>query len=292
MPGVWTWGFGEGWAHLYAESVAINHNAIGKGYETFGNATAETVERYIDPEHERFTGRPVTESDWYRTSPPPKKLRWSLRDNTNYMESGVIAALQYAADNAADMLRNFWRRGRNAVRKGETEKPYAIAIPERQDDRRRLAALVDLLRAQRIEVQRTTEAFHAKDGDLPAGTYLVRMNQPYRGYALDLLTAQKYPADTAPYEPYDDVSWALPFAYGISVRTIDDEAVKRSRDSPRDGGREDPRERGRRRAGVSPRRPRAGRPPGGPRAPVEVHRRRRREGRSPRPASTTLRGRG
>jgi hypothetical protein len=226
MPGVWTWGFGEGWAHLYADSVAINHNAIGKGYETFGNATAETVERYLTPDLNKYTGRPVTEADWYRTLPPPKKFRWSLRDNTNYMETGVLAALQYAADNGADMLRNFWRRGRNAVRKGETEKPYAIAIPEKQDDRRRLAALVDLLRAQGIEVVRGTAPLPTKDGDLPAGTYYVKMNQPYRGYALDLLTAQKYPADKAPYEPYDDVSWALPFAYGVSVKTIDDDAVK------------------------------------------------------------------
>jgi len=49
MPGVWTWGFGEGWGHFYADSVAVNHNAIGRGYETFGNGTAETVDRRIDP---------------------------------------------------------------------------------------------------------------------------------------------------------------------------------------------------------------------------------------------------
>ncbi len=57
MPGVWTWGFGEGWAHIYAESVATNHNAIGRGYETFGNATAETVRRRLDPEHQTYLGK-------------------------------------------------------------------------------------------------------------------------------------------------------------------------------------------------------------------------------------------
>ncbi len=231
MPGVWTWGFGEGWAHIYADSVAINHNAIGKGYETFGNATAETVERFIDPT-EKYTGRPVTESDWYRTSPPPRKLRWSLRNNTNYMETGVLAALRYTADNGADMLRNFWRRGRNAIRKGETDKPFAIAIAENQDDPRRVATLVNLLRAHGIEVQRATDAFKVKEGDYPAGTYLVKLDQPYRGYALDLLTAQKYPAEKALYDPYDDVSWALPFAFGVEVRAIDDEAVKRAAAAP------------------------------------------------------------
>ena len=57
MPGVWTCGFGEGFAQVYADSVAINHNAIGRGYETFGNATAETVERVLDRERNRYTGR-------------------------------------------------------------------------------------------------------------------------------------------------------------------------------------------------------------------------------------------
>jgi hypothetical protein len=227
MPGVWTWGFGEGWAHFYADSVAINHNAIGRGYETFGNGTAETVERVLDAERERYTGKPVTEPDWYRTSPPPKKLRWSLRDNTNYMQTAVLAALSYTAQNGPEMLRNFWRRGRNAVRKGETEKPFAIAIPEKQDDPARLAALVNLVRAHGIEVSRSGEAFTVKEGSYPAGTYVVRLDQPYRSFALDLLVAQKYPADEAPYEPYDDVGWALPFSFGVETKPIEDEAVRR-----------------------------------------------------------------
>ena len=226
LPGVWTYGFGEGWAHLYQDSVATNHNAIGRGYETFGNATAETVERRLDPERNKFTGRAVTEKDWYRMVPPPKKFKWSLRNNTNYMQTGVLAALDYTARNAPEMLRNFWRRGANGVRLGTTEKPYAIAIPEKQDDRRRLAHLVNLLREHGIEVSRAKEAFKVKEGEFPAGTYVVRMDQPYRGYALDLLTPQKYPADKAPYDAYDDVAWALNVSLGIEVKPIEDEAVR------------------------------------------------------------------
>jgi hypothetical protein len=226
MPGVWTWGFGEGFSQIYADSVATNHNAIGRGYETFGNGTAETIERVLEPDDEQYTGRPVTDPDWYRTLPPPKKFRWSLRNNTNYMETGVLAALEYTASNASSMMRNFWRRGRNAVKKGETEKPYAIVIPESPRDRGRLAALVDLLRAHGIEVSRAKEAIKVSDGNYPAGTFVVRMDQPYRGYALDLLTAQKYPIDKALYPPYDDVAWSLPHTFGVEVKTIDDPAIR------------------------------------------------------------------
>src|SRR5262245_9319692 len=79
LPGVWTYGFGEGWAHLYQDSVATNHNAIGRGYETFGNATAETVERRLDPERNKFTGRAVTEKDWYRSEERRVGKEWRTR---------------------------------------------------------------------------------------------------------------------------------------------------------------------------------------------------------------------
>ena len=49
MPGVSTWNFGEAFSHLYLDSVAMNHNAIGRGYETFGNGTAETLEQTLQP---------------------------------------------------------------------------------------------------------------------------------------------------------------------------------------------------------------------------------------------------
>ena len=226
LPGVWTYGFGEGFAQVYQDSVAINHNGISRGYETFGNATAETVERTIDPERNRWTGRAVTEPDWYRMVPPPKKLKWSLRNNTNYMETGVLTALQYAARNSSEMLHNFWRRGVNSVRKGTTEKPYAVVIPEKQDDRRRLARLVNLLLEHKIEVSRAQEAFKVKEGEFPAGSFVVRLDQPYRGFALDLLLPQKYPIDKAPYDAYDDVAWALPVSLGIETKPIEDEAVR------------------------------------------------------------------
>ena len=226
MPGVWTWAFTEGWSQYYADSVATNHNAIGRGYETFGNATAETVERWLEPDRYTFAGRNVTQTDWYRSLPAPKKpFRWSLRDNTNYMETGVLAALQYTARNAPDMLRNFWRRGRNAVEKGRAEAPYAVVLPEAQEDKVRLAVLVNLLRAHGVEVGRATAPFTVKDGTFPAGTFVVKMAQPYRGFALDLLLPQKFPEKTE-WKPYDDVSWELPASLGVEAKAIEDPAVQ------------------------------------------------------------------
>jgi hypothetical protein len=50
MPGVSTWNFGDGFAHPVPRFVAMNHNAIGRGYETFGNGTAETLTQSLSPD--------------------------------------------------------------------------------------------------------------------------------------------------------------------------------------------------------------------------------------------------
>ena len=272
MPGVWTWGFTEGWSQFYADSVATNHNAIGRGYETFGNATAETVERWLEPDRYKFAGKNVTETDWYRSLPAPKKpFRWSLRDNTNYMETGVLAALQYAARNGPDMLRNFWRRGRNAVAKGRTEAPYAVVLPEAQDDKARLAVLVNLLRAHGIEVARATAPFTVKEGTFPAGTFVVKMAQPYRGFALDLLLPQKFPEKTE-WKPYDDVSWELPASLGVEAKAIEDPAVQAVAAEAVYARRRVPGPRLRRGPRLPAEGHRAGGAPRGPRPPREVPR--------------------
>jgi len=224
MPGVWTWGFSDGWEHVFLDSIGVNHNSIGRGYETFGNGTAETVERVLRPNEERYAGRPVTSQEWYRPMPPPRKFRWSLRNNTNYMESGCLAVLDYTAKNAKEMLRDFYRKGYNSWQKGVKGGPYAFAIPADQGDRRRVADMVELLIAHHIEVSRATALFKVAEGEFTAGTYVVRLDQPYRNYAVDLLTPQVFPQD-AVYEPYDDVSWSLPNHYGLEAKRIDDAKI-------------------------------------------------------------------
>jgi len=235
MPGVWTWGFGEGWGHHYLDSFAVNHNSMGRGYETFGNATAETVERVLRPNEERYVGRPVTSREWYRPMPPGRKFRWSLRDNTNYMESGCLAILDYAAKNAKEMLRDFYRKGYNSWQKGVKGSPFAFAIPEDQGDRRRVAQMVNLLMTHGIEVSRASAAFKVEEGEFAAGTYVVKLDQPYRNYAMDLLLPQEFPPDT-PYEPYDDVSWSLPVHYGLEAKRIDDAKVMSAAMTPVQAG--------------------------------------------------------
>ncbi len=235
MPGVWTWGFSDGWQHVFLDSIGVNHNSIGRGYETYGNGTPETVERVLRPDEERYVGRPVTSQEWYRPMPPPRKFLWSLRNNVNYQQSGCLAALDYAAKNAKEMLRDFYRKSYNSWQKGVRGKPYAFVIPEDQGDRKRVAEMVELLLAQGIEVGRAEAAFKVEEGEFPYRAYVVRLDQPYRNYAVDLLTPQAFPPD-AVYEPYDDVSWSLPVHFGVEAKPVDDPKIRDVRLTPLEPG--------------------------------------------------------
>jgi zinc carboxypeptidase len=217
MPGVSTWDFGEGFSELYLDSVAMNHNAIGRGFETFGNGTAETLTRTISADG--------ATKEWYRPMPlPAGKFSWSARDNVNYNETGMLAGLDYAAQNSRELLRNFYAKGLHSYRKGLEEAPYAFVIPADQGDPERVAQMMGRLMSQHIEVSWAKTALALKEGSFPAGTYVVRLDQPYRNYAVDLLTPQNYPKDAT--EPYDDLSWELPAHYHLEAVAAADVAVR------------------------------------------------------------------
>ena len=208
MPGVWTWNFGDDFAHLFLDSIALNHNSIGRGYETFGNGTAETLVQRAAPDEASV--------EWYRPLPAPGgTFRWSARDNLNYMETAALSALDAAANQSTALLSNFYQKGLHSWRKGVEEPPFAFVIPDGQGDSTRVAQLVGRLLTQGIEVRRADADITLKEGTFPAGTYVVRLDQPYRNYAVDLLSPQKYPLEGS--EPYDDISWEFPAHYHLAA---------------------------------------------------------------------------
>ena len=217
MPGVSTWNFGEGFSELYLDSVAMNHNSIGRGYETFGNGTAETLAHTLPPDD--------TSREWYRPLPPPSgKFTWSARDNVNYNQTAMLAALDYSASNSHELLRNFYTKSIHSYRVGLDQPPFAFLIPDNQGDPQRVAQLVTRLMNQHIEVSRAKAPIVLADGSFPAGTYVVRLDQPYRNYAVDLLSPQNYPIDAT--EPYDDISWELPAHYHLQALRTSDASIR------------------------------------------------------------------
>ncbi len=207
LPGTFTWAFFDGWWPGYAMWVANNHNSIGRFYETFGNAGANTYLR--DLSNQKYAGDPATSREWYRPAPPTEWVNWSIRNNTNYMEAGVLASLTYAADNSKLILRNFYQKGVNNITRGKNETIKAFVIPKKQRDPAMAAYLVNQLRVQGLEIHQAN-----------SGEYVILLDQPYRDLAVTLLTKQNYPKE-AKFPPYDDIGWTLGLNYGVDVKTQD-----------------------------------------------------------------------
>ena len=226
LPGVWTHGFYTGWYPGYMMWVTnMDLNGLGRFYETFGNSVPVTMKRKLEGS--------ATDVEWYRPSPPRDSTVWSLRDNTNYMETGALTALSAAAGHRERLLRDFWKKGKNSLRKGRTEKPYAWVVPADQPRRADAAAMLENLRAHGIEVSRATaggefagagKAFAAPDSvRIRKGDYVLRMDQPYRNFLLTLMERQRFPDDAPP--PYDDVGWTYPLMWNVEARAVGDSAV-------------------------------------------------------------------
>jgi hypothetical protein len=205
VPGVWTHGYYDGWAPNYMFYVANGHNSIGRFYETFGGGGADTGVRTVPAN--------ATSREWYRPNPALPRVNWSIRDNVNLQQSGLLIAMDNVATNRKQFLENFYLKSKRSVAKAQTEGPAAYVIPGDDPRQGECAELVNMLRMQGVEVHRLNsdaEVAVSQDGKtqkFSAGSYVVRMDQPYSRMADMLLDTQFYSVNDPP--PYDDTGWTL-----------------------------------------------------------------------------------
>ena len=78
-----------------------------------------------------------------------------------------------------------------------------------------------------VEVHRARSPLFAGKKSFPAGSFVVLMAQPHRGFAKDLLEPQFHPdrrdgPDGPPKRPYDMAGWTLPYQMGVTAEVIDE----------------------------------------------------------------------
>lgn len=234
VPGVWTHGFYDGWAPNYMMFAEAGHNGIGRFYETFGGRGADSSVQTVPAED--------TTRTWFRPNPPLSKINWSIRDNINLQQSALLVGLSYMAQRPEQFLARFYDMSRRSVAKATTEGPAAWAILN--DGKRPTldAHLARLLQDQGVEVARldhaidvtspnsaaSTESKKAADkapakNTIPAGSYIIRMDQPYSREADMLLDTQYYSIhDPA---PYDDTGWTLGPLMDVATLRVTDPTI-------------------------------------------------------------------
>ena len=214
VPGVWTHGFYDGWAPNYMFYVANGHNSIGRFYETFGNSVADTMDRTVGAQAQR---------DWFRPNPPQPRVKWSLRNNINMQQSAILLAMNFVSNNKDRFLKNFYLKSKRSVNKAGNEGPAAWVVPANQTRMVEAADMVNLLRLMGVEVHTADKEITVKDQKYPAGSYVIRMDQPYSRMADMMLDTQYYNVNDP--RPYDDTGWTLGALRNVKTMRVVDKSV-------------------------------------------------------------------
>jgi hypothetical protein len=152
MPGVFAHGNFDTWSPGYLMFIAATHNGISRLYETFGNGgSAETVERILGPND--------TQRSWFKQNPPLPRVMWSLRNNNNYEQTGLLVSLSYVAANRYQLLQNFYEKSKRSILKAKTEGPAAYILTANETRPGAQAELLRVLQKQRVEISRATAPF-------------------------------------------------------------------------------------------------------------------------------------
>ena len=263
MPGVFAFGAFDTWSPGYLMFLAATHNGISRLYETFGNGgTAETVDRTLSANE--------TARTWYRQNPPLPRVKWSLRNNNNYEQTGLLVSLAYVANNRTIFLNNFWEKAKRSINKPKMEGPAAYVLPANDPRLGAQSSLLEIMQRQHVEISRATTAFTvqvpvkrpaggagrggaaggrgaggraggagAAGGDaapaapaaplptteareFPAGSYIIRMDQPYARAADGLLDYQFWAPNDPQRQPYDDTGWTYPEGFASQAIRVTD----------------------------------------------------------------------
>ena len=245
MPGVFAHGYFDTWSPGYLMFIAATHNGISRLYETFGNGgSADTQERILSPSE--------TQRTWFRQNPPLPRVQWSLRNNNNYEQTGLLVSLAYIANNRRQILENFYEKSKRSILKATTEGPAAYVLPADDPRPGAQAELLRVLQKQKVEISRATSAFtvnvpvkrvaavprdttpkpaaapapvNTEPRTFPAGSYIVRMDQPYSRIADALLDYQFWSPKDPQKTPYDDTGWTFPEGFNVKAVRITDRKV-------------------------------------------------------------------
>jgi hypothetical protein len=215
VPGVFTYGFYDGWVPNYLFWIGITHNGFGRFYEVQGYGPDLVPDLHLPDS--------TTSREWYRANPPLSSIKWGPRNNTNIQESALLFALHKVAEDRNLYLEDYWMKNKRAIDKGRSDAPYAWVIPAGQRRRAEAADMINALRAQGLEVQLAGSAFKAGTTEVAAGDYIIRADQPYRTLADMYFSVQNYPV--ANPRPYDDTGWTMQYMRNITLTPVKDRSI-------------------------------------------------------------------
>jgi hypothetical protein len=263
MPGVFTHGTFDTWSPSYLMFIAAMHNGISRLYETFGNGGADTEERSLRPNEYARTwfkqNPPLPKAKWsqrnnnnYEQTGVLTALAYFSSNSKLFLRNFYLkskrsiekprtegpAAYVFTAEDPrpgaqADLLRMLQDQGCEI---SKASAPFTVMMPAKKPARGgrggRGGAATDGASDGAADGA-STDGAAAKPAEKPkpeprtflAGTYVVRMDQPYSRIADTLLDYQYWAANDPQKSIYDDTGWTFGELGNVQVARVTDVKV-------------------------------------------------------------------
>lgn len=259
VPGVWTHGFYDGWAPNYMMFAEAGHNGIGRFYETFGGRGADTSVQTVPPSDTSMTwfrpNPPMPKIKWsirdnvnlqqsalliglgYMAQRPEEFLtRFYDMSRRSVAKATTEGPAAYAIVNDgkrpgldAHLARLLQDQGVEIARLDQavTVNSPTFADPF-ADEQMPVGKSADGGMSGESSDQKSRDGKTSAEKPpatttIPAGSYIIRMDQPYSREADMLLDTQYYSIhDPA---PYDDTGWTLGPLMDVSTVRITDASI-------------------------------------------------------------------
>jgi hypothetical protein len=264
MPGVFAHGNFDTWSPGYLMFIAATHNGISRLYETFGNAGADTLERSTSPsEYQRTWYRqnpPLPKARWSQRNNNNyqqtalltslyyfgsnsklflknfylKSKRSVLKPKNEGPAAYVLPGDDPRPGNQAELLRTLQAQG---VEIHRATAPFTVSAKSEVGaagaDRSPAGVVVATRSPDSIPPQPSPSPsaktaagrFRNQPRTFPAGSYIVRMDQPYSRIADALLDYQYWAPNDPQTEVYDDTAWTMGELANVGVFRIVDTKV-------------------------------------------------------------------
>ncbi len=263
MPGVFTHGTFDTWSPGYLMFIGAMHNGISRLYETFGNGGADTLVRTLTPnEYDRTWYRqdpPLPKTLWsqrdnnnYEETGLLTALHYFGDSRKFFLKNFYLkakrsiqkpaqegpAAYVLPADeprlgNQADLLHVMMKQ---RVEISRATSPFSVSVPAPKVSGGRGAGgqsggngngaqgsgggdQAGGGRANRDQRPATVTK------EFPAGSYIIRMDQPFSRIADSLLDYQYWAPDDPQKTPYDDTGWTFGELFNVQVVRVTDTKV-------------------------------------------------------------------
>ncbi|MBM3762911.1 MAG: hypothetical protein FJW36_22010 [Acidobacteria bacterium] len=213
----------DAWWNGGLRTVPAFHNMHGILTEVAGYGYATPKDYKPSELGERFSNGIPTKFPTVFYPLPWQGGRWALRDAMDYMLTADWGIFDIASLRSEQFLKKAWELATQNIK---NEAIFGYMVSATQRDPHAAAGLLDRLQQAGIEVHRLNKTVTHNFQTYPEGSYLLKAQQAFRGYLVDLLEPQKYPelrsGQTGPTKrPYDLAGWTLSMQMGVDVERLD-----------------------------------------------------------------------